>query len=170
MVKQVIKRRKLSSKKNLPFKAYLTPMNTLDPIIIIEDDLDDQEMLKAAFEKLPYDNEICFFNDGQSALEYLNRTDIIPFLILSDINMPVLDGFALRDKVKMDAKLQVKCIPYLFFTTASNQQLIIDAYSKSVQGFFIKPNSVPVLEDTIRVIMEYWTLCASPNKGVNGQW
>jgi CheY-like chemotaxis protein len=139
-------------------------MNTLGPIIIIEDDLDDQEMLKYAFEKLDYDNQVCFFNDGQSALEYLNRTDIIPFLILSDINMPVLDGFALRDKVKMDAKLQVKCIPYLFFTTASNQQVIIDAYSKSVQGFFIKPNSIPVLEDTIRVIMEYWTLCASPNK------
>ena len=80
-----------------------------------------------------------------------------------DINMPILDGFALRDKVKMDAKLQVKCIPYLFFTTASDQQVIIDAYSKSVQGFFIKPNSIALLEKTIRVIMEYWGLCASPN-------
>ena len=128
--------------------------------------MDDQEMLRGAFAKLHYENEICFFNNGQSALDYLNRTDIIPFLILSDINMPILDGFALRDKVKMDAKLQVKCIPYLFFTTASDQQIVIDAYSKSVQGFFIKPSSIPVLENTIRVMMEYWTLCASPNKSV----
>lgn len=121
-------------------------MNTGGPIIIIEDDQDDQDMLRQAFAQLNYSNEVCFFDNGQLALDYLNRTDIIPFLILSDINMPVLNGFALRDKIKMDAKLQVKCIPYLFFTTASNQAVIIDAYSKSVQGFFVKPNSISELE------------------------
>ena len=142
---------------------YTEPRN-LGPIIVIEDDPDDRDMLKEIFEKIDYPNVVRYFNDGESALEYLNRTDVIPFLILSDINMPILDGFALRDKVKMDAKLQVKCIPYLFFTTASDQQSIIDAYSKSVQGFFIKPNSMVLLEKTIRVIMEYWELCASPNK------
>src|SRR6186713_643601 len=141
---------------------YSEPRN-LGPIIVIEDDQDDREILKEIFEKIDYPNVVRCSNDGESALEYLNRTDVIPFLILSDINMPILDGFALRDKVKMDAKLQVKCIPYLFFTTASDQQIIIDAYSKSVQGFFIKPNSLAKLEKTIRVIMEYWGLCASPN-------
>jgi CheY-like chemotaxis protein len=139
-------------------------MNTGGPIIIIEDDKDDQEMLRDTFARLNYSNEVCFFDNGQLALDYLNRSDVIPFLILSDINMPILNGFALRDKVKMDAKLQVKCIPYLFFTTASDQAIVIDAYSKSVQGFFIKPNSFTALENTIRVIMEYWTLCSSPTK------
>ena len=141
-------------------------MDLSGPVIIIEDDLDDQELLRSVFAKLDYPNQILFFNDGASALDYLNKVDTIPFLILSDINMPMLDGFALRDKVKMDAKLQVKCIPYLFFTTANDQQIIIDAYSKSVQGFFIKPNSFSELEKTIRAIMEYWMLCASPNRFV----
>ena len=104
-----------------------TPTRNLGPIIVIDDDPDDREVLKEIFEKIDYPNVVRYFVDGETALEYLNRTDVIPFLILSDINMPVLDGFALRDKVKIDAKLQVKCIPYLFFKTASNQQLIIDA-------------------------------------------
>ena len=106
---------------------YQTPTRNLGPIIVIDDDPDDREVLKEIFEKIDYPNVVRYFVDGETALEYLNRTDVIPFLILSDINMPVLDGFALRDKVKIDAKLQVKCIPYLFFKTASNQQLIIDA-------------------------------------------
>jgi DNA-binding NarL/FixJ family response regulator len=76
--------------------------------------------------------------------------------------MPKLDGFALRDKIKMDAKLQLKCIPYLFFTTASSQKSIIDAYSLSVQGFFVKQNSMEELGKTITVIMEYWKRCSSP--------
>jgi CheY-like chemotaxis protein len=138
-------------------------MNGNGPVIIIEDDIDDQDILQEVFRKLNYPNEVLFFADGQSALDFLNETDKIPFLILSDINLPKLNGFELRDKIKMDAKLQLKCIPYLFFTTALNQKAVIDAYSLSVQGFFVKQNSMADLEKTIFVIMEYWKLCASPN-------
>lgn len=138
-------------------------MNSNGPVIIIEDDADDQEILKEVFQKLNYGNEVCFFSDGQAALDFLNSTDALPFIILSDINLPKLDGFALRNKIKMDAKLQLKCIPYLFFSTASNQKAVVDAYSLSVQGFFIKQNSMAELEKTISVIMEYWKRCVSPN-------
>jgi CheY-like chemotaxis protein len=138
-------------------------MNRNGPVIVIEDDVDDQELLTEVFASLQYPNKIIFFDDGEKALDFLNRTDLIPFLILSDINMPKLDGFALRDKIKMDAKLQVKCIPYLFFSTAVNHKAVIDAYSASVQGFFVKQTSIEELEKTISVIMEYWKRCSSPN-------
>ena len=138
-------------------------MNSNGPVIIIEDDSDDQYLLEEVFRNLNYPNQIIFFFDGQKALDYLNRSDITPFLILSDINMPKLDGFALRSKIRMDASLQVKCIPYLFFSTASSQRAVVDAYSLSVQGFFIKQNTLGELEKTIRVIMEYWKRCVSPN-------
>ena len=138
-------------------------MNRNGPVIIIEDDDDDREILQAIFGKLQYTNEVKFFTDEQEALDYLNQTEIVPFIILSDINMPKLDGFALRDKVRMDAELQVKCIPYLFFSTSSSQKAVIEAYSKSVQGFFIKQHSMAEIEKTIVVIMEYWKRCVSPN-------
>jgi CheY-like chemotaxis protein len=77
--------------------------------------------------------------------------------------MPKLSGFELREKLRTDAKLSNKCIPYLFFSTASDQKSVIDAYSQSVQGFFKKPNKISELEDTISVIIEYWRKCAAPN-------
>lgn len=132
-------------------------------IVIIEDDVDDQEILKEVFESLSYPNKIIFFSDGQSALDFLNKTEVIPFLILSDINLPKLDGFALRNKIKMDAALQVKCIPYIFFSTATNQKAVVDAYSLSVQGFFVKDDKFDDLKDTIQTIMEYWHKCVAPN-------
>ena len=138
-------------------------MNKNGPVIIIEDDEDDQDFLKEVFQKLKYPNDLLFFYDGQQALDYLNKTETIPFLILSDINMPKLDGFALRTKLKTDAQLDIKCIPYLFFSTALNQKAVIDAYSLSVQGFFVKQTSMAELEKTITVIMEYWKRCAAPN-------
>ena len=138
-------------------------MNKNGPVIIIEDDADDQDVFKEVFEKLNYKNEIILFSDSQKALDYLSRSDIAPFLIISDINMPVMNGFLLRDKVRTDFQLHIKCIPYLFFTTASSQKSVIDAYSLSVQGFFVKPSSMKELEETIRVIMEYWIKCVAPN-------
>ena len=137
-------------------------MNRSGPVIVIEDDLDDREILKEVFAKLNYPNDIEFFPDGQDALDYLNATDVIPFLILSDINMPRLSGFELRDRIRMDAKLHVKCIPYLFFSTAANQKAVIDAYSLSAQGFFKKDHNLAEIEKTIGIIMEYWMRCIAP--------
>jgi CheY-like chemotaxis protein len=138
-------------------------LNKNGPIIIIEDDADDQEFLTEIFQKLNYQNKILFFFDGQEALDYINASQDLPFLILSDINMPKLDGFELREKLRTDSKLSNKCIPYLFFSTAANQKSVIDAYSQSVQGFFVKQNSMTELEKTISAIMEYWRRCAAPN-------
>lgn len=138
-------------------------MNKSGPIIIIEDDTDDQEVLSEIFQKLNYPNKVLFFTDGEKALRHINESEDLPFLILSDINMPKLNGFDLRQKLKTDAELNIKCIPYLFFSTAGNQKSVIDAYSMSVQGFFIKQHSMSELEKTIHVIMEYWKRCSAPN-------
>jgi len=139
-------------------------MNKTGPIIVIEDDIEDQEILAEIFEVLAYPNEIVFFSDGNIALDYLNQTDVQPFLILSDINMPKIGGFELRNKVFTNQQLQHKCIPYLFFTTGANKKSVIDAYAMSVQGFFIKPATIPVFQETIRIIVEYWQKCIAPSQ------
>jgi CheY-like chemotaxis protein len=138
-------------------------MNKTGPIIVIEDDGDDQEYMMDIFKQLNFENEVIYFKDGEKALEYLIITPTEPFIILSDINMPKLNGLALREQVHNNENLRLKCIPYLFFTTSDNQQHVIDAYSKSVQGFFVKPSSFGKLKETIRKIVEYWQECESPN-------
>ncbi|MHA3787429.1 response regulator [Flavobacterium hauense] len=138
-------------------------MNKSGPIIIIEDDRDDQEIFSQVFEELEYKNEIIFFGDGEEALLYLSDTSVEPFIIFSDINMPKLSGMELRAKIHENEDLRLKSIPYLFFSTVAEQQSVVDAYSKSVQGFFIKPSSFGEIKDTIRSIVEYWQKCISPN-------
>ena len=138
-------------------------MNKAGPIIIIEDDLDDQEIFNEVFLSLNYPNEIIFFSDGEQALHYLTETNTEPFIIFSDINMPRLSGMELRNKIHENEDLRIKSIPYLFFSTSAEQSYIIDAYSKSIQGFFVKPSEYSDIKDTIRVIVEYWMRCVSPN-------
>ena len=138
-------------------------MNKTGPIIIIEDDEDDQQLLKEIFEELAFKNEIIFFGDGELALDYLVNSSVEPFIIFSDINMPKLNGIELREKVHNNEELRIKSIPYLFFSTKAEQNHVVDAYSKSIQGFFIKPAKYDELKRTIKIIVEYWQECVSPN-------
>ncbi len=77
--------------------------------------------------------------------------------------MPKLSGAELREKVHNNEDLRMKSIPYLFFTTSAEQKTVVDAYSKSIQGFFIKPVEYEKLKRVIRLIVEYWQECVSPN-------
>ncbi|MVM38205.1 response regulator [Spirosoma sp. HMF3257] len=138
-------------------------MNKNGPIIIIEDDQDDQLLLTQVLKKITVTNEIIFFEDPEEALTFLTSSDVEPFIVLSDINMPKLSGLELREKVHANENLRLKCIPYLFFTTSAEQQHVIDAYSKSVQGFFVKPSSLDKLEQIMRKIIDYWQECMSPD-------
>ncbi len=144
-------------------------MNKKGPIIIIEDDQDDQDILNAIFKELNYKNKLIFFGDSEDALEYLIKTDIEPFLVISDINMPKLSGFELREKVLNNEDLRLKSIPYLFFSTSAEQKHVIDAYSRSIQGFFIKPKTYDELKQMMMKIVEYWQECESPNYIKNAQ-
>lgn len=132
------------------------------PIIVIEDDEDDRIFMKDVFLDLNFKNEIIFFENGSEALQYLTYCKIEPFIIISDINIPILDGLQLKDEIQKSEILRIKCIPYLLFTTSTNQQHIMDAYSKVIQVFFIKPHTLTELRSTIKKIVEYWQVSELP--------
>ena len=119
-------------------------------------------LLADIFKDLKVNNEICYFINGVDAYEFLASSTQQPFLILSDINMPKLNGFELRDKIHNNEQLRLKCIPYLFFTTVSEQQWVVDAYSRSIQGFFVKPRTYADLRRVINNMIEYWKDCYAP--------
>lgn len=137
-------------------------MNKNGAIVIIDDDADDRYLLADVFRELDFPNEIKFFHNGTEALTYLKQCDNNPFLILSDVNMPGLDGFELRRIIRQDTTLAEKCVPYLFFSTYVSEKVVTQAYLMSVQGFFVKPNTYERLKATMRKIVEYWQECEAP--------
>jgi CheY-like chemotaxis protein len=89
-------------------------MDKSGPIIIIDDSLADRRIYSEIFKKLNYVNELVFFEDGTEALEFLNTTDKIPFLLISDINMPRMSGFDLRSRIYENEKLSSMCFLFYF--------------------------------------------------------
>jgi len=137
-------------------------MVTQGPIIIVEDDVDDQELLKEIFSELEVPNILQFFSSCQPAFDYLMNSMETPFLIISDINVPAMTGLDFCRKIRESEFLRKKTIPFIFLSTTHDQKVIIKAYEMSVQGFFVKPNSVNELKEIVRMIVGYWDKCRHP--------
>ncbi|WP_428667684.1 response regulator [Runella sp.] len=138
-------------------------MSLIGPIISVEDDTDDQYLISQIIGSLDLPNELIFFPNGKTALHYLETTAEQPFLILCDINMPVMNGIELRDHINKSEFLRRKSIPFVFLTTAANAQLIRIAYDAAVQGFYKKATSYAKFQQQLKLIIEYWQSCLHPN-------
>lgn len=137
-------------------------MNKLGPIVIIEDDMEDHFIYEMVFKDLGYTNEVVFFTEGEQAVDFLRQPDVFPFLVISDINMPKMNGFDLRELIQKDDILVEKCIPYIFFTTSSARHTVLEAYRRCVQGFFVKPATISSMKATLDAVIRYWQLSYSP--------
>jgi len=137
--------------------------NRIGPILIIEDDIDDQEDLKEVFLGLNVINELKFFSNCFDAYQYLETTSAKPFLIFSDINLPGMSGADLKRKINANTYLRRKSIPFVFLTTASSNNAVLDAYESIAQGFFTKPNDMESLRHMIEMILNYWKISKHPD-------
>jgi CheY-like chemotaxis protein len=132
------------------------------PIIIIEDDADDRELLNEIFGELRIPHLIRFFSSCLLAFDYLITTIEKPFLIISDINLPAMNGLELCRRIKENELLKTMHIPFVFLTTTNDHQVVAQAYEMFVQGFFVKPTTIRELKELIEKIIDYWKLCRHP--------
>ena len=138
-------------------------MATTGPIILIDDDLDDQELMRDVFDSIGVPNELKFFGLCEDAYHYLKTTRDKPFIIISDMNLPKMSGGDLKRIINDNTAVRRKSIPFIFLTTSSSQHAVLEAYENLAQGFFTKPSSFDDLKQMIEMILNYWKVCRHPN-------
>jgi CheY-like chemotaxis protein len=136
---------------------------TKGPIIIVEDDKDDQEIYAEVIQALGIPNELRFFDGGQPALYYLSTTEEQPFIILSDINMPGMSGLEFKKQMEDNTYLKAKGIPFVFISTDGSKVSVRHAHALSVQGYFQKPDRMEEIKETLRLLFQYWERCKHIN-------
>lgn len=136
---------------------------TQGPIVIVEDDKDDQEVYTELIRGLGIPNDIRLFDMAQPALDYLYTTYEQPFIILSDINMPLMNGLQFKEHIQQDEYLRSKGIPFVFISTNATKAAVRQAQLLSVQGFFEKPSSIGAIKDMLQRLFAYWELCKHIN-------
>lgn len=131
-------------------------------ILIADDDADDRDLIKAAFDENSNQHHISFVENGEELLRYLKRDGhyadetLHPFpqIILLDLNMPKKDGREALQELKTDNIF--KSIPVIVLTTSMEEKDVVKSYELGVNSFIIKPVTYSGLVEFTRVLGKYW--------------
>ena len=131
--------------------------STCKAIMLVEDDEVDVMTVRRALKELRVNNPLVRVENGEEALAYLRQQDqVMPCLILLDLNMPVMGGIEFLQVAKHDAAL--RRIPVVVLTTSEEQQDKVASFDLGVAGYIRKPVDYRQFVDAVRAIDTYWTL------------
>jgi len=121
-------------------------------IVIAEDDIDDADVITETFTKNPNFSKVSLVANGEELLNYLkNGSNENPDVILTDINMPIIDGIeALQEILSND---ELKNIPCFVYSTSINPSYKEKCDDMGVKAYLIKPYSFEAFAEIPKTIL-----------------
>ena len=142
-------------------------MASLNPILLVEDNLKDLELTLAALGKCQLANEIVITRDGAEALDYLYRTGPFanrepgdPAVVLLDLKLPKVDGLEVLEKIKTDAAQRQ--IPVVMLTSSREERDLVKSYQLGVNAFVVKPVDFNAFFEAIQDLGMFWAILNEP--------
>lgn len=131
-------------------------------LMMADDDADDREFVREAFDKSGFRGEFHYVEDGGALVDYLklakeNPRDPgcpMPDLILLDLNMPRVDGYEALKRIKSDEGL--RRIPIVVLSTSESELDIQKTYDEGVNSFITKPAVFEELVEMAGRLKKYW--------------
>ena len=137
-------------------------------ILLVEDDPGHTRLIEKNLRRANIKNEIAFATNGQEALDYLfregayaNTKHTSHMLVMLDLNMPVLDGYQVLERMKKDER--TKRIPVVILTTTDDPREVRKCYELGCNVYITKPVDYEQFSDAIRKLGLFLLVATIPN-------
>ena len=118
-------------------------------ILVVDDFSTMRRIIRNLLKEIGYE-DIEEAEDGQQAF---NKLKLMTFdFVVTDINMPNMNGFQLLAEVKSDEKL--KHLPVLMVTAEARKEDIVAAAQAGAAGYIVKPFTKATLEEKVTLILK----------------
>jgi CheY-like chemotaxis protein len=139
-------------------------MNTVLPILLIEDNPMDVDLTRRAFMRHNLANPLEVLRDGQEALDFIagRRTgEPVPSVMLLDLKLPKVGGLEVLRAIRAHPDLGT--VPVVVLTSSAEDEDIHQAYALGANSYIIKPVDFEKFIDVARQIELYWTVLNMPS-------
>jgi CheY-like chemotaxis protein len=137
-------------------------------IVLVEDDPGHARLIEKNLRRSNITNELIVLTDGQQALDYLYSEGAYAgtkhpsrILILLDLNLPVLDGYQVLQRMKADER--TKRIPVVVLTTTDDAREVARCYELGCNVYVTKPVEYEQFSEAIRELGLFLAIVAVPN-------
>jgi response regulator RpfG family c-di-GMP phosphodiesterase len=144
--------------------THPTMKNVKGKIILVDNEGYEKHFLEAALKNINWDIKVEYFNCVEKAITHLQENADEIFLIISDVDMPGINGIEFKKIIEQDDYLRQKAIPFIFTSNTIPREKVIEAYKYHVQGYFQKPMTPGGQAEMLETIIKYWVCCVHPNK------
>ena len=135
-----------------------------NPILLVEDNSDDEELTLIAFRQNNFMNKVTVARDGVEALDYLFATgphagrdlSMMPSIILLDLKLPKIDGLEVLRRVRGDPR--TRRLPVIILTSSREEQDLIASYDLGCNSYVRKPVDFSHFVEAARQLGLYWLL------------
>jgi two-component system response regulator len=143
-------------------------MATDRPILLVEDNPDDEALTLRAFNKNRIANQVIVARDGVEALDYLfgagsyagRDVSVMPAVVLLDLKLPRIDGLEVLRRIRADDRTRL--LPVVILTTSKEQQDIYEAYSLGANSYIRKPVDFEKFIYAVGQMGLYWLALNEP--------
>ncbi len=136
---------------------------TLRPIILIEDNPDDERLTIRALRRGNVVNEILVARNGEEALSMVLNANPLPTVVLLDLKLPKIDGLEVLRQIRANARTHL--LPVVVLTSSSEDRDIIDSYNLGANGYVRKPVEIDKFTEAVRQLGLYWAVVNEPHPG-----
>lgn len=144
-------------------------------VLLVEDNLDDIELTKRAFQKNNISNALVITRDGAETLDYLfgrgkyQGRDIknLPKLILLDLKMPKVNGLEVLKQIRRSE--ETKYIPVIILTSSQDKKDIKASYELGANSYIVKPIDFVKFHQVVQQIMLYWIMLNEQPSMIRGE-
>ena len=139
-------------------------------ILLVEDDPGHARLIEKNLRRANIKNEIVFASNGQEAVDYLfgkgayeGKEHAGHLLVLLDLNMPVLNGYQVLQRIKADER--TKRIPVIMLTTTDDPREVARCYELGCNVYITKPVDYEQFAEAIRKLGLFLMVVMIPNGG-----
>jgi CheY-like chemotaxis protein len=129
---------------------------TTPTVWIVDDDEDDQLLIRAAFLEGEPSVKVLMLHDGDELLPKLSQSDQLPRLVLLDVNMPRKNGFDTLSELRQLPDFAD--LPVVMLTTSSANEDRQRSLALGANHFLIKPLSYEQLKELAQKLSREWEL------------
>jgi CheY-like chemotaxis protein len=116
--------------------------------LVVDDEAFSQRFVTRVLATLGI-TQVTLAENGQQAIEAMQAADSNLDIVISDIEMPEMNGFELVRKIRWGAAPQYKDIPVLMLTGQDSEENVQKGKAYRIQGFIIKPPKPEILKESI---------------------
>lgn len=130
--------------------------------VLVEDDEGHAILIERTLRRFGIENDLVHCRDGGEAVDYLFADTNRPasLVILLDLNLPVLGGIQILERLKGDPRTCL--IPVVVLTTSENPQEIERCYRLGCSGFVSKPVDYERFGEAIHSVARFLTAISLP--------